>query len=112
RFDARHRAPGVARGPAQASSKGHRQGARRSGSSRAAAHHQSMITAVLGGGQLARMLALAGAPLGMRTRCLDPSPAAVAGHVSELIVADYDDPNALRQLAEGADVCTFEFENV
>ena len=46
-----------------------------------------MITAVLGGGQLARMLALAGAPLGLRTRCLDPSPDSVAGHVSELIVA-------------------------
>ena len=30
-----------------------------------------MITAVLGGGQLARMLALAGAPLGLRTRCLE-----------------------------------------
>lgn len=71
-----------------------------------------MITAVLGGGQLARMLALAGAPLGLRTRCLDPSPDSVAGHVSELIVADYDDPKALAKLAEGAEVCTFEFENV
>jgi 5-(carboxyamino)imidazole ribonucleotide synthase len=71
-----------------------------------------MITAVLGGGQLARMLALAGAPLGLRTRCLDPSADAVAGHVSELVVADYDDPEALGQLAKGAHVCTFEFENV
>lgn len=71
-----------------------------------------MITAVLGGGQLARMLALAGAPLGLRTRCLDPSPDAVAGHVSELIVAAYDDDAALKQLADGAGVCTFEFENV
>lgn len=71
-----------------------------------------MITAVLGGGQLARMLALAGAPLGLRTRCLDPSADAVAGHVSELVVADYDDPEALGRLAEGAHVCTFEFENV
>jgi 5-(carboxyamino)imidazole ribonucleotide synthase len=71
-----------------------------------------MITAVLGGGQLARMLALAGAPLGLRTRCLDPSPNAVAGHVSDLIVAEYDDAAALGRLADGADVCTFEFENV
>lgn len=71
-----------------------------------------MITAVLGGGQLARMLALAGAPLGLRTRVLDPSPASVAGHVAELIVAPYDDEDALRRLADGADVCTFEFENV
>ena len=71
-----------------------------------------MITAILGGGQLARMLALAGAPLGIRTRCLDPSAEAVAGHVSELLVAAYDDDDALKQLANGADVCTFEFENV
>ncbi|HEB52329.1 MAG TPA: 5-(carboxyamino)imidazole ribonucleotide synthase [bacterium] len=71
-----------------------------------------MITAVLGGGQLARMLALAGAPLGLRTRFLDPSPDAVAGHVAERITAHYDDERALQQLAEGASVCTFEFENV
>lgn len=71
-----------------------------------------MITAVLGGGQLARMLALAGAPLGLRTRCLDPSADAVAGHVSELIVAEFDDVAALGRLAQGAEVCTFEFENV
>ncbi|MCB9876262.1 MAG: 5-(carboxyamino)imidazole ribonucleotide synthase [Planctomycetes bacterium] len=71
-----------------------------------------MITAVLGGGQLARMLALAGAPLGLRTRCLDPSPDAVAGHVAELLVGAYDDPALLQRLADGAAVCTFEFENV
>jgi 5-(carboxyamino)imidazole ribonucleotide synthase len=71
-----------------------------------------MITAVLGGGQLARMLALAGAPLGLRTRVLDPSAGSVAGHVAELITAPYDDEAALKRLADGADVCTFEFENV
>ena len=71
-----------------------------------------MITAVLGGGQLARMLALAGAPLGLRTRVLDPSPDAVAGHVAERITAPYDDEGALRRLADGAAACTFEFENV
>lgn len=71
-----------------------------------------MITAVLGGGQLARMLALAGAPLGLRTRALDPSPDAVAGHLAELVTASYDDQAALQRLADGAEVCTFEFENV
>ena len=71
-----------------------------------------MITAVLGGGQLARMLALAGAPLGLRTRCLDPASDSVAGHVSDLLVAAYDDTEALQRLASNADVCTFEFENV
>jgi 5-(carboxyamino)imidazole ribonucleotide synthase len=71
-----------------------------------------MVVGILGGGQLARMLVLAGTPLGQRFRCLDPSPDAVAGHVSELLVGAYDDPAALQRLAAGAEVVTFEFENV
>lgn len=71
-----------------------------------------MIVGILGGGQLARMLALAGTPLGLRFRCLDPSPDAVAGHVADLVVGAYDDPAALARLVDGADVVTFEFENV
>ena len=71
-----------------------------------------MVIAVLGGGQLARMLVLAGTPLGLRFRCLDPAADAVAGHVSELLIAPYDDPAALQRLAHGAEVVTFEFENV
>ena len=71
-----------------------------------------MVVAILGGGQLARMLVLAGTPLGLRFRCLDPAADAVAGHVGELLVAPYDDPAALQRLAHGAEVVTFEFENV
>lgn len=71
-----------------------------------------MITAILGGGQLARMLAIAGAQLGIRTRCLDTSEAAVAGHVCELIHGSYEDHGKLRELANGANACTLEFENV
>lgn len=71
-----------------------------------------MVVGILGGGQLARMLALAGVPLGLRFRCLDPAVDAVAGHVSELVVGAYDDPEALRHLVRGVRVVTFEFENV
>ena len=67
---------------------------------------------ILGGGQLARMLALAGLPLGVRCRFLDPSPDACAGDVGELVVAEYDDPCGLHRLASDADVITYEFENV
>lgn len=67
---------------------------------------------VLGGGQLARMLAQAASRLGMRCRCLDPSPRACAGDVAELINADYTDHGALDRLIEGVDVVTCEFENV
>lgn len=67
---------------------------------------------VLGGGQLGRMLGLAGLPLGQRFVFLDPSPDAPARDVGELLVADYDDRKALDELASRADVVTFEFENV
>ncbi len=71
-----------------------------------------MNVGVLGGGQLGRMLALAGYPLGLTFRFLEPqSPAPVDG-LGEVIRAAYDDPFALRQLAKGLDVVTYEFENV
>ncbi len=66
----------------------------------------------IGGGQLGRMLALAGVPLGLSFRFLDPSPDACAGQVGELVVAGYDDPDGLGRLAAGAEVVTYEFENV
>jgi len=58
------------------------------------------------------MLGLAGLPLGLRFRFLDPSPDAPAAEVGELVVGAYDDPAALARLAAGADVVTYEFENV
>jgi 5-(carboxyamino)imidazole ribonucleotide synthase len=67
---------------------------------------------ILGGGQLARMIALAGHPLGVTCRFLDPSPQACAGAVGELIVDAYDSPAGLDLLAEGSDLVTFEFESV
>lgn len=71
-----------------------------------------MIVGIVGGGQLARMLALAGYPLGLRCLVLDPSPEACAGQVAELVQGDYDDPARLAYLAGRADCVTFEFENV
>src|SRR5262245_64250988 len=58
------------------------------------------------------MLALAGVPLGLSFRFLDPAPDACAGEVGDLVVAPYDDPDGLDSLAGGADVVTYEFENV
>ena len=58
------------------------------------------------------MLALAGIPLGLSFRFLDPSAAAPAGEVGELLVGAYDDEKLLDRLAAGADVVTYEFENV
>jgi 5-(carboxyamino)imidazole ribonucleotide synthase len=66
----------------------------------------------IGGGQLGRMLALAGIPLGLSFRFLDPSPDACVAEVGELVVAPYDDPGGLDRLADGAAAVTYEFENV
>ena len=70
------------------------------------------LVACIGGGQLGRMLGLAGIPLGFDFRFLDPSPEACARAVGELVVAEYDDPDGLDRLVRGADVVTYEFENV
>ncbi|MDF2722067.1 MAG: phosphoribosylaminoimidazole carboxylase, ATPase subunit [Paenibacillus sp.] len=68
---------------------------------------------VLGGGQLGRMLALAGRAMGYRFATLDPTPDSPCGQVAdEQIVAAYHDAEAARKLAETSDVITYEFENV
>lgn len=71
-----------------------------------------MKVGVLGAGQLGRMLALSGYPLGLRCRFLDRSAQAPAGHLAELCAGDYLDPQALERFAAGLDVVTYEFENV
>jgi len=67
---------------------------------------------VLGGGQLGRMLILAGAPLGLRFRVLDHTADAPAGRLAELVVGDFTDPATLDRFAAGLDLVTLEFENV
>jgi 5-(carboxyamino)imidazole ribonucleotide synthase len=71
-----------------------------------------MRIGIIGAGQLGRMLALAGYPLGLRFTFLDPSKDACAAQVGECIQGAYDDPAKLRQLADAVDVLSFEFENV
>src|SRR5579871_4928040 len=67
---------------------------------------------VLGGGQLGRMLALAGYPLGLRFRFLDPTAGSPVSPLAEHIVADYHDHHALARFVGGLDAVTYEFENV
>lgn len=71
-----------------------------------------MIVGVVGGGQLGRMLGLAGIPLGIRSRFLDPSGEAPAAAVGEHLRAAFDDADALTRLAAGTTAVTYEFENV
>ncbi|MEO6968262.1 MAG: 5-(carboxyamino)imidazole ribonucleotide synthase [Rhodanobacteraceae bacterium] len=67
---------------------------------------------ILGGGQLARMLVLAGAPLGVRFVVVDSAEDACAGQIAPLTRADWRDFDALENFARQIDVATFDFENV
>ncbi|GHU61399.1 N5-carboxyaminoimidazole ribonucleotide synthase [Clostridia bacterium] len=68
---------------------------------------------IIGGGQLGRMMALAAKFMGYRIVVLDPSPDSPCGQVADQkIIANYTDGQALKKLAEMADVLTYEFENV
>ncbi|MFZ4720083.1 MAG: 5-(carboxyamino)imidazole ribonucleotide synthase [Ilumatobacteraceae bacterium] len=67
---------------------------------------------ILGGGQLGRYFVMAARTMGYATTVVDPDPSAPAGKVADHhIVAAYDDPVALEQLAVTCAVVTTEFEN-
>jgi 5-(carboxyamino)imidazole ribonucleotide synthase len=70
-----------------------------------------VIVGVVGAGQLGLMLGLAGEPLGIRCRFLDPAADAPAGRIGDLLVGAYDEPELLAALADGVDAVTYEFEN-
>jgi 5-(carboxyamino)imidazole ribonucleotide synthase len=68
---------------------------------------------ILGGGQLARMLALAAGPLGLKCHIFAPEAESPAFQVSAAhAIAAYDDVKALKAFADAVDVVTYEFENV
>ena len=71
-----------------------------------------MILGLLGGGQLARMLGLAGHPLGIKMIFLDPVDDACAASVATHLCGDFTDQALLAQMAEQCDAITYEFENV
>ena len=74
--------------------------------------HARANVGIVGGGQLARMLVLAGARLGLRFKIYDPSPDACAGALAPLTCGAFADANALLAFARDLDVLTFDFENV
>ncbi len=67
---------------------------------------------IVGGGQLARMLALSGLPLGLRFVFLDPAADACAAAVGQHLHGRFDDQELLERLADASDVITYETENV
>ncbi len=68
---------------------------------------------VLGGGQLGRMMALAGRNMGYRFVTLDPTPDSPCGQVADRqIIAAFSDLQGASEFARSCDVVTYEFENV
>ena len=67
---------------------------------------------IVGAGQLGMMLGEAARALGAECRFLDPGDAPPSSRVGEVLKGDYDNPDRLSELAEWADVITYEFENV
>ena len=67
---------------------------------------------ILGAGQLGRMLALAGIPLGKRFALYDPDPEAPAASLGAFTCGTWDDATRLDAFAASCDVVTYEFENV
>lgn len=68
---------------------------------------------IVGGGQLGQMMALSAKAQGFVVGVLDPTPNCPCAQVCDWqIVAEYDDEDALKNLAQKSDVVTFEFENV
>jgi len=67
---------------------------------------------IVGGGQLGRMLGLAGVPLGMQFRFLEPAADCPASRLGEIIRTPYDDPEGLERFAQDLGFATYEFENV
>jgi 5-(carboxyamino)imidazole ribonucleotide synthase len=71
-----------------------------------------MRVGILGAGQLGRMIALAGYPLGVYCRLLDPNEVTSAGRLADVVNGRYDDPDALDRFVTRLDAVTYEFENV
>lgn len=74
---------------------------------------QGATIGIIGGGQLGQMMALDAKQTGMKVVILDPTPQCPAAQVAdEQIIAPYSDVKAIEELANKADVLTYEFENV
>ena len=67
---------------------------------------------IVGGGQLARMMAEAAPAIGLSITVLDPAPNAPASEFAPQIIAAYDDLEALQALASTSDVVTIDIEAV
>jgi 5-(carboxyamino)imidazole ribonucleotide synthase len=71
-----------------------------------------MTIGIVGAGQLGRMMALAGYPLGLDFLFLDKDAATPGGQVAPLLGGALDDRELLGELSRRCEVMTFDWENV
>jgi 5-(carboxyamino)imidazole ribonucleotide synthase len=71
-----------------------------------------MRIGILGAGQLGRMLAQAGIPLGHSFNFYDTQITTTVTGLGESLIGSFDDRSALKAFAARCDVVTYEFENV
>jgi len=71
-----------------------------------------MTVGIVGAGQLGRMLALAGYPLGLDFLFLDRSADTPAARVAPALIGEFTDPVLLGELARRCQVISFDWENI
>ena len=71
-----------------------------------------MKIGILGGGQLGRMFALAGYPLGLQFKFYDPDTTCCAKALGPTTHAEFNDIEALIQFVQDVDIVTYENENI
>ena len=68
---------------------------------------------IIGGGEIARMMALSAKKMGYRIGVLDPEKDSPAAQVSDWqMIAQYDNQEALMDFAMKCDVITYEYDNI
>lgn len=71
-----------------------------------------MKVGILGAGQLSRMLALAGIPLGIEFAFYEPNPTNCVSNLGDVRHASFQDKQAFSEFVDGVDVLTYENENI
>jgi 5-(carboxyamino)imidazole ribonucleotide synthase len=71
-----------------------------------------MTIGIVGAGQLGRMMALAGYPLGLEFMFLDKDARTPGGQVAPLLAGELSDRALLQALSSRCEVVTFDWENV
>src|SRR5512134_2352119 len=71
-----------------------------------------MRIGIIGAGQLGRMMALSGIPLGLQFAMYDQGAGVPGAAVAPVVAGRFDDHRKLARFARSVDIVTFDWENV